>query len=116
MYHKASKEPEARKGRLQRQRQPFLGDGSSAARREGDRSYTISRDIGFFAFKGQRKGFICHNIQIIPYFLESTENCIKSMEKLANSRIIWYIYSEGKRKKFFEQIFDFLLIFWRISV
>lgn len=77
MYHKASKEPEARKGRLQRQRQPFLGDGSSAARREGDRSYTISRDIGFFAFKGQRKGFICHNIQIIPYFLESTENCIK---------------------------------------
>lgn len=77
MYHKASKEPEARKERLQKQRQPFLGDGSSAARGEGDRSYTISRDIGFFAFKGQRKGFICHNIQIIPYFLESTENCIK---------------------------------------
>lgn len=70
-------EPEARKERLQRQRQPLLDDGLPVVRKEGDTSHTISRDIGFFAFKGQRKGFICHNIQIIPYFLESTENCIK---------------------------------------
>lgn len=77
MYHKASKEPEARKERLQKQRQPLLDDGLPVVRKEGDTSHTISRDIGFFAFKGQRKGFICHNIQIIPYFLESTENCIK---------------------------------------
>ncbi len=68
MYHKASKEPEARKGRLQRQRQPLLDDELPVTRGEGDRSHMISRDIGFFAFKGQRKGFICHNIQIIPYF------------------------------------------------
>ena len=77
MYHKASKEPEARKERLQKQRQPLLDDGLPVVRKEGDTSHTISRDIGLFAFKGPRNGYICHNIQIIPYILETTENRIK---------------------------------------